>query len=132
MAVTRDNKFLITGSKDKNVKKIPIPSQEVVKDFGRISHESIKSIHLAPDGESLFVHDKRSDLKVINLSDGTQGIRFPMTRICVPAQPMLITGDGGHLFRVSMGTHLRLWNVRDKTNVFNSGCLAEIINCICD
>ena len=132
MAVTRDNNFLITGSVDKTIKKISIPSHEVVKDFGRVSYEGIKSIHLAPDDKSLFVYDNKSALKVIDLTDGTQGIRFPKPRISMPAQPILITGDGGHLFRVSSGTHLNLWNVRDKAHVFNSGPLAEIINCICD
>jgi hypothetical protein len=69
---------------------------------------------------------------MINLSHGTQFIWFTMPETSVKAQSILITGDGRHLFRVSMGTHLDVWNVRDKAKVFNFGFLTKIINCICD
>jgi hypothetical protein len=70
MAVTRDNIFLITWGADRRVKKIPVTTQQVIREFGNICQSCIQIIKLAPGDQSLFVYNGICSLKLINLKDG--------------------------------------------------------------
>ena len=135
MAVSRDSKFLINlGGDDGHVKKISIPSQKVVKDFGRISDGFIATIQLASGDKNLFVYDGNSNLKLIDLTDATT-VHY-LERVQKSRnyghQSMLVTRDGEHLFISTENGELKQWSARGRALVRYFGNLADNIRSICD
>jgi hypothetical protein len=67
VAVTKENNFYVAYSQDDHIRKISITSQRVVKEFGKIFDNFIKTIALTPGDKSLFVFDGECNLKLIDL-----------------------------------------------------------------
>ena len=135
MAVSRDSKFLINlGGDDGHVKKISIPSQKVVKDFGRISDGFIATIQLASGDKNLFVYDGNSNLKLIDLTDATT-VHY-LERVQKSRnyghQSMLVTRDGEHMFTSSSNSELKQWSVRGRAIVRELGNITRGTKSICD
>jgi hypothetical protein len=61
---------LITGSRDKRVKRISVENREVDKVFEHYSGNVITTMKITADGEKLLVGDFRGHLKLTSLTDG--------------------------------------------------------------
>ena len=134
MAVTRDNNFLITGSRDKCVKKISIRDQQVVKDFGEVCSNPIKTIQLAPGDETLFIYNHKCNLKLIDLIDGRIIKDFGQCHNggASGLQNMFVTRNGEYLFTSDKSGRFKQFSVRGRALVQDLGKIANSVYSLCD
>jgi hypothetical protein len=134
MTVTRDSEWLITCNASGKGRKISIGNQQPGKDFRKICKASISNIVVAPGDENLFVYDRESNLKLIDLADGMTIKYFRRVHYSeVPLfQMMLVTRDGQHIFTSSIFGGLKQWSVRERAMVADLSAELDYINCLCD
>lgn len=104
MAVTRDNKFLITAGNDNRMRKLSIETGQ--HDTGFYTgpfHHQLWEIQLALDAESLFVWSIKSQLNLISLEDGKIIKSFGKNDHLETStyQTMVAIADGRYMFTCS-------------------------------
>ncbi len=127
ISITRNGKYLISGSTDKTIKIWDLQNKKQL--FSLNDHqEKVTTLTIIPDGKYLISGSDDKTIKVWNLE--TRERRFTLIGHEDSVNTISVTPDGKYLISGSKDKTIKIWNLETREDIFTFTGHTDSINAI--